>query len=158
QRGIIHRDLKPGNILVDAQGEPHVLDFGLAKRIEAPLGADLTRTGNWHGTVAYAAPEQLKGDRHAEDTRTDVHALGLVLYEILTGSHPFAATGTLTDIVRDVTERVPAAPSQRRAELGDEIDTIVLKALSKEPERRYESAAALLDDILRLEAGRPIAA
>ncbi len=158
QRGIIHRDLKPGNILVDASGEPHVLDFGLAKRIDGPLGTDLTRTGDWHGTIAYAAPEQLAGDERAEDTRTDVHALGVVLYEILTGRHPFSDAGTVSEIVRDIASRVPDPPSAHRAGIGDEIDTIVLKALAKEPERRYESAAGLLDDLRRVEEGLPIAA
>jgi len=158
QRGIIHRDLKPGNILVDRDGEPHVLDFGLAKRVDAPLGRGLTLTGAWQGTIAYAAPEQVATDKRVEDTRTDVHALGLVLYEILTGSHPFAIGGALSEIIRDVTETQPAPPSTLRPRIGDEIDTIVLKALAKEPERRYESAAALLEDIRRYEERRPIAA
>lgn len=159
QRGIIHRDLKPGNIVVDRDGEPHVLDFGLAKRIDAPIGPDLTLTGAWQGTIAYAAPEQVRQDRRAaEDTRTDVHALGLILYEILTGVHPFDVNGTLPEILRDVTEKVPAAPSTLRPKIGGEIDTIVLKALAKEPERRYESAAALLDDLRRFEEKLPIAA
>ena len=158
QRGIIHRDLKPGNILVDSDGEPHVLDFGVAKALgqEPAAGIMATQTGEFMGTVAYAAPEQVKGDPDQVDTRSDVYSLGVILFEMLTGNLPYPVSGTLSDVIRNITEMKPVRPSTHRPGIGDEVDTIVLKALSKERERRYQSADALRQDIERYLVGDPI--
>jgi len=171
QRGVIHRDLKPDNILVDALGEPHVLDFGVALAAGldyARAGTVLTRDDQFVGTLAYASPEQVDGRSRDLDTRTDVYSLGLILYQLLTGALPFRTDGALTDLVRAVTESELDPPSVRAARLADgaggvrrighEIDAIVLKALSKEPERRYQSADALANDIRRYLGGEAIEA
>lgn len=162
QKGVIHRDLKPSNILIDAQGEPHVLDFGLAKVIGSPVPEDaakVTTTGEFMGTLAYAAPEQLRGDQSAIDVRTDVYALGVILYEMLTGERPFPAARAVAEVVEAVTQMDPQPPTLRAGQpRDDEIDTIVLKTLAKDPERRYQSAAALREDIERYLNGEPIEA
>jgi hypothetical protein len=158
QRGIIHRDLKPANILVDCQGRPHVLDFGLAKILDAPLERDLTRSGDFVGTRAYSAPEQLQDDPDLVDTRTDVYALGVILYELLTGRHPYRVQGSFSEVLRNITERDPSPPSVWYRRIGGELDTIVLTALAKESHRRYENAGAFRDDIIRYRTGRPIQA
>jgi len=160
QRGVIHRDLKPANVLVDAAGEPRVLDFGLAKAVGASFegGEDCTatRTGEFMGTFRYAAPEQVRGDPDLIDTRTDVYALGVMLYQTLTGKFPYAVDGSLSAVLRNITEAEPESPSAHATGIGDELSTIVLKALAKERERRYQSAAALRRDIESLLAGEPI--
>ena len=159
QRGIIHRDLKPGNILVDSHDEPHVLDFGLAKVLGLDvLGSGLraTQTGEFMGTLAYAAPEQVRGDPDLVDTRTDVYALGVILYEMLTGELPYAVSGSLSDAIQSITEAKPVKLSTYRPKVGEEVETIVLKALSKEQSRRYQSADALRRDVVRYLAGDPI--
>lgn len=175
QRGVIHRDLKPGNILVDAAGEPHVVDFGLAKAPGgAGAGADaaaMTMTGEFMGTLAYAAPEQLKGDPALIDTRTDVFALGVILYEMVTGHRPFPEQGSMLEVLKAINESNPAPPSRsvrtetpaaghaRMAEpINDEVDTIVLKALARDKDRRYPSADALRADVVRYLRGEPIEA
>ncbi len=160
QRGIIHRDLKPANILIEATGEPRVLDFGLAKAVGVEFGGGeesaQTRTGEFMGTFSYAAPEQVRGDPDLVDTRTDVYALGVILYQTLTGKFPYPVDGSLSAVLRNITETEPELPSAHAAEVGDELNTIVLKSLSKERERRYQSAAALRRDIESFLAGEPI--
>lgn len=161
QRGVIHRDLKPGNIQVDADGEPHILDFGLAKTAGTSLtdrGAPVTVTGEFMGTLAYASPEQTKGDPDQVDVRTDVYSLGVILYEMLTGAFPYAVIGELTDVLKNIVEVSPKKPSTVRAQIDGELDTIVLKALTKEKERRYQSADALGREVERLLQGEPIEA
>jgi WD40 repeat protein/serine/threonine protein kinase len=157
-RGVIHRDLKPGNILVDAQGQPHVLDFGVAKALgdRPEEGVFSTQTGEFMGTFAYAAPEQVEGHLDRIDTRTDVYSLGVILYEMLAGAPPYDVGGAIPEVVRAITEAAPPPPSARAPGLGDELDTIVLKALEKERERRYQSPEALRQDIQRLLRGDPI--
>jgi len=158
-RGIIHRDLKPSNILVDAADEPHVLDFGLAKPMDA-TGPDslATQTGEFFGTLAYASPEQTSGKPDAVDTRTDVYALGVVLYEVLTGQTPYPTTGSMSQILQHINETEPRKLSRQAPQLDDDVDTIVRKALEKDPGQRYACAAALANDIERYLAGRPIEA
>ncbi|HUN82196.1 MAG TPA: serine/threonine-protein kinase, partial [Phycisphaerae bacterium] len=155
QHGIIHRDLKPGNILVDHDGRPHILDFGLAKA----LGSDQfnqTQTGEFLGTFAYAAPEQVQGDPQQIDTRTDVYALGMILYEMLADCRPYPESGPLSEMLRFITRVDPPRPSTLKSGLDDELDTIVCKALAKDPARRYHSVAALSADIQHYLDGQPL--
>ncbi|MCG3130459.1 MAG: Serine/threonine-protein kinase PknD [Phycisphaerae bacterium] len=167
QRGVIHRDLKPGNILVDGAGEPHVLDFGLAKAPAARPGEEgpLTETGGFLGTLHYAAPEQFRGDPDLVDIRADVYSLGVILYEMLTGRRPFSERGSVKDIIDAITggdpdpPSLPAAPGAGPApNLDEDLDTIVMTAIARERERRYHSAEALRLDVAHYLAGEPIEA
>ncbi len=158
-RGVIHRDLKPANVLIDAGGDPHVLDFGAA--LAEDEGAErlrMTAPGEFLGTLAYAAPEQFRGATHAIDTRTDVYALGVVLYELIAGRLPFAGEGGVAEMAERVTSRRPQAPSAHARGVGRDLDAIVQKALSTEPAERYGSAEALGRDLGRYLAGEPVEA
>lgn len=158
QRGVIHRDLKPANILVDETGAPHILDFGVAKALgeEWCEGLQSTRAGEFMGTFAYAAPEQVEGRINVIDTRTDVYALGVMLYEALTGALPCDVDRPLSDAIRAITHEPPQPPSRRNPALGDELDTILLKALEKDRARRYQSAESLRKDLERFLRNEPI--
>ncbi|MBM4113021.1 MAG: tetratricopeptide repeat protein, partial [Phycisphaerae bacterium] len=161
--GVIHRDLKPGNILVDSQGRPRIVDFGLAKRstIDASdLAAAhaVTETGQFLGSLPWASPEQVAGASGGVDLRSDVYSLGVVLYQLLTGEFPYRVTGPVGEITRNIQVAEPRAPSDLAAEVDDELETIVLKSLEKEPERRYQSAGDFARDLRHHLAGEVIEA
>lgn len=162
RRGVIHRDLKPANILVDDVGDPHVLDFGLARlenERDPERGAMLqTVEGEFLGTFAYAAPEQLTGDPSSVDTRADVYALGLLLFEVITGERPFSTPASIAELVDQRVDRVAPRPSSRVRGVGRELDLIVARALDPEADRRYGTAGELADDLHRLLDGRPVRA
>jgi len=157
--GIIHRDLKPGNILIDAQGQPHILDFGLAKMAGADAEATMmTATGQFVGSAPWASPEQAQGDPSRIDLRTDVYALGVMFYQMLTGRFPYDVTGALPDVLQRIRNVEPARPSTVRRQLNDELDTIALKCLHKDPSRRYDTAGDLGRDLRHYLAHEPIEA
>lgn len=163
QKGVIHRDLKPSNILVDDKGEPFILDFGLAKPTETSSMSDIDQTqismtGQIMGTLPYMSPEQTTGRQQDVDIRSDVYALGVILYQLLTGRFPYQVAGKLADVLRNIVEVAPERPSTLRRNINNEIETIVLKALAKEPIRRYQSADAFGGDIQRYLNGEAIEA
>jgi serine/threonine-protein kinase len=155
QQGILHRDLKPSNILIDQHDQPHVGDFGLAKRVEG--GASLTRTGAIVGTPSYMAPEQAAGSRGVLGPFTDVYSLGAILYELLTGRPPFQAASAV-DTLMLVLEQEPVPPRRLNPKVDRALEMICLKCLQKPADLRYESAAHLADDLDAFLRGDPVSA
>ena len=174
QRGVIHRDLKPSNILVDVHGHPFVMDFGLAKLMAGADAAAVSVTGQIVGTLAYMSPEQTRGNPDEVDTRADVYALGVILYELLTGAYPYPVVENVVEVVRHIVQSPPERPSRiwskesgvmssstrggRKCPIDRDMETIVLRALAKEPDRRYQSAGDLARDARHWLANEPILA
>ncbi len=151
--GIVHRDLKPANVLLTPDGSPKITDFGLAKAMGSDAG--VTGSGEILGTPSYMAPEQAGGRAKQAGPAADVYALGAVLYELLTGRPPFKAA-TVLETLEQVRIAEPVPPSRLVPRLPQDLETICLKCLQKEPARRYDSAAALAEDLGRYLEGRPI--
>ncbi len=158
QAGLIHRDVKPANVLVerepDGSWHPYVVDFGIAREIDTPQ--DLTISGMVLGTPAFSSPEQVRGESSSLDRRTDVYGLGATLYWFLTGRSPYE--GAYPEIISGVAERDPEPPHRIDRSIPVDLETIVLKCLEKEQDRRYPSARALSEDLRRFLAGEPITA
>lgn len=160
QHGVIHRDLKPGNIRVDREGRPHVLDFGLAKTTEGEARESLRAsiTGQFVGSLPWASPEQAEGTGGALDVRSDVYSLGVMLYQALTGRFPYTVTGTLREVLDRILHDEPIRPRALVSALEDDVETVILKCLAKDPARRYQSAGELARDLRRHLAGEPVEA
>lgn len=156
-RAVIHRDLKPSNILVSADGQPHVLDFGLAKALlDEDEALTISIEGQITGTPAYMSPEQAAGHHSQLDTRTDVFSLGVILYELLTGQSPHDVSGSMFDVLLRITEGRIRRPREVDKSIDGELEAILLTALAQNPEDRYPSAGALAKDIHNYLDGEPL--
>jgi predicted Ser/Thr protein kinase len=156
QNGIVHRDMKPGNILLDPDGLPKITDFGIAKNLKGD--SKLTRTGAVMGTPTYMAPEQAKGESRYVGPAADTYSLGAILYEMLTGRPPFLPEDSPTPVTVRVLTEDPVSPAWHRPGVPRDLETICMKCLAKEPTKRYESAAALAEDLRRFLDDEPILA
>jgi len=158
-RGVVHRDLKPGNILVDAEGHPKILDFGVAHLMGDADFTAMTHAGEVLGTIPYMSWEQLTGDLARVDARSDVYSLGVMAYELLAGRHPYPglSQSTMVSAVERLAREVPVALG-KAAPVAKDIETVVMKAMAPEPERRYSSAAEFAADIERYLDHRPVEA
>lgn len=161
--GVVHRDLKPSNIRITSDGTPKILDFGLAKASTttpqegSSALASLTQTGQFVGTLPYASPEQAAGLHHI-DTRTDVYSLGVLAYQMLTGEYPYDVHGPAQEVTQRIISESPRPPSTVSTAIDHDVATILLRTLSKEPERRYQTAGELARDIRRYLDNEPIEA
>ncbi len=155
-QGVIHRDLKPANVLIDRDGQPRVTDFGLAKRVQTgDAPSRHTATGQILGTPSYMPPEQASGQIDRVGAHSDTYALGAILYCLLTGRSPFQAATPL-DTLLQVMQQEPVSPRQLNVAVPRDLETISLKCLEKEPNKRYRSARELVDELDRFLKGEPI--
>ena len=152
KQGVIHRDLKPANIMIDDEGQPHLMDFGLARRDVGEI--TMTIDGQVLGTPAYMSPEQAQGEGHDADCRSDVYSVGVVLYQLLTGELPFRGNARM--LLLQVIQDKPPSPRKINSDVSKDLETITLKCLEKEPERRYQTALEVADELRRVVAGQPI--
>ncbi|MCL4220072.1 MAG: serine/threonine protein kinase [Phycisphaerales bacterium] len=154
ERGVLHRDIKPHNILVEMPGTPKLMDFGVARLTQSDKTTMHTQIGQVLGTVQYMSPEQIRGNHDQLDARTDIYALGVVLYELLCGRLPYPHDGRDTPaLLRAMREGNPTPPRQANAELSEEVERVILTAMTQDPGGRYPSAQAMGDDIARVLRG-----
>jgi len=158
--GVIHRDLKPSNIVVDVDGHPRIVDFGLARLTDAEATLTLTagHSGLVLGSLAYMSPEQARGEHAAVDERTDVYALGMILYELLTGCLAYELGANLAEAIQTICRTAPRPLSALQNDMPTDIQKVVLQALEKEPAHRYQSVHSLVADVQRFLSGEPVLA
>lgn len=161
QKGVLHRDLKPSNILVDREGQPKVIDFGVARLadVSSTVSTPNTMSGQLLGTPEYMAPEQCAADARATDVRSDVYSLGVILYELMTDHLPYEVRGRpLFELLRAIRDDAPTSPSKYGRDLHPDLNTVLQKALEKDPDRRYPSAHEFAADVRRYLANEPVTA
>jgi WD40 repeat protein len=154
EQGVVHRDLKPANIMIDADGQPHLMDFGLARREVGEV--TVTMDGQVLGTPAYMSPEQAQGEAHTADRRSDIYSLGVILFQLLTGELPFRGNARM--IMHQVIHDEPPSPRKFNGNIHRDLETITLKCLEKDAAKRYATANALADEFRRFKSGQPIQA